>query len=115
VNCLPESRNYGLTHTEGARCAQQKLKFTKENFKNARGVAALRLAAQVAMICNVNITTDHAQGRLVFALGNVMRTGIEHLAIPAPEIGEAWLEDFARILLGAKTDLGKYRVAPPVR
>ena len=92
---------------------QHKLKFTEESFKNAKGAAAIRLSAQVVMISHVTITADHAQGRLMIAATNVLRTGMDHLAIPAPEVSEAWLEKFAHALLGQPGDMGKFRTLAP--
>jgi len=114
-NPVIESDMLGTIQKARDALNQQKLKYTEESFKNARGVPVIRLTAELAMISNVNINADHVQGRLMVVAGNVTRMGQEHLAIPAPEVSEALLEKFALMLLGQPTDMGKYRVVAPVR
>lgn len=114
-NASIESDMLGTIQKAKDALTQHRLKFTETSFKNARGVAAIRLIAEVVMTCNITITSDHAQGRLLIAANNLLRMGMEHLAVPAPEISEAWLESFAHALLGERGDLGKYRIPAPAR
>ena len=58
---------------------------------------------------DVTIRADHAQGRLLMTGKNLMQLGKDDYSIPAVDVQEALLEEFAKTLLGQGSGLRKYR------
>lgn len=92
------------------------LKFNEEEVKGQRGTAALwRFTIQVGLVTDVTIRADHAQGALLIAGKNLMHLGKDDYSIPAVDVQEVLLEEFAKTLLGQGGGLRKYRTVLGLR
>ncbi len=88
-----------------------RLKFTEDETKNQRGtVANTRFTVESTSITDIVVKADHDQARLLVTGKNLMRLGTDDFVVPAPEINEAFLEDFAKTLLGHPSNFRKFRV-----
>ena len=94
-----------------------RLKFNEEEMKGQRGTATRwRFTAQAANVTDVTIQADHDRGGVVITAKNLDRMGIiDTFAVPAADLDEALLEEFAKTLLGQPGAFRKYRVAPGAR
>lgn len=94
-----------------------RLKFSEEEVKGQRGVAAVwRFTLQSEIVTDVTAKADYDQRRLLFTGKNLMRLGVDEFAVPADDVNEALLEEFAKILLGQPSGFRKYRgVATGIR
>jgi hypothetical protein len=91
------------------------IKFTEEEVKNERFVAATwKFSIETGLVTDIRIRADHKQANLLISGKNLMRLGMEDFAVPAGDVNEQWLEDFAVTLLGQPGNLRKYRVVSPV-
>ena len=61
--------------------------------------------------CDITITADHDNARLVVKGEHFFRLGADELRIPAGDVNEATLEEFAKMLIGQPSVLRRYRVA----
>jgi len=87
-----------------------RLKFQEEEVRGQRGTAPIwRFTAQSAIVTDVTIEADHEQGRLLITGKNLERLGTDTFAVPAQEVNEALLEEFAKMLLGQPGGFRKYR------
>ena len=87
-----------------------RLKFDEEEVRSQRGVAATwRFTVKSAVVSDVMVTADHDQGRLLVVAKNLMRLGTDDFVVPAEEVNEALLEEFAKTLLGQPSGFRKYR------
>ena len=59
--------------------------------------------------CDITITADHENARLLAKGKHFFRLGVDELRIPAGEVDEALLEEFAKMLIGQPSALRKYR------
>jgi hypothetical protein len=92
------------------------IKFTEEEIKNERAIVTRwRFSADASVVTDVKMRADHRQMRVMIGGKNLLRLGIDDFAVPAGDITEAWLEDFAHTLLGQPGNLRKYRTAELVR
>jgi hypothetical protein len=92
------------------------LKFTEEETKNARGmVASTKFTVQPVIVADVTIKADHEQGRLLITAKNLLRLGRDDFVVPAGEINDAMLEEFAKSLIGQPSGFRKFRslTGPP--
>ena len=88
------------------------LKFTEEKImKPGGGFEKMKFTVPSSVTCDLTITADHANGRLVVKGKHFFRLGSDELRIPAGDINEALLEEFAKMLIGQASTLRKYRVA----
>jgi hypothetical protein len=86
------------------------LKFTEEEVKKpGSGFQKMKFTLPHAVACDVTITADHENARLVVKGKHLLRLGAEELRIPAADVNEALLEEFAKMLIGQATALRKYR------
>ena len=86
-----------------------RLKFQEDEVRGQRGTAATwRFTAQSAIVTDVTIEADHEQGRLLITGKNLERLGTDTFAVPAKDVNEALLEEFAKMLLG-QGGFRKYR------
>lgn len=94
-----------------------RLKFEEEEIKGQRGTATKwRFTAQSAVVTDVTFQAEHDRGGLIVTAKNLERMGIiDTFAVPAAELDEALLEEFARMLLGQPGLFRKYRIAPGAR
>ena len=88
------------------------LKFTEDEVKKpGGGLQKIIFTVPSAITCDVSIAADHENGRLVVKGKHFMRLGADQLHIPAGEVDEALLEEFAKLLIGQTSVLRKYRAA----
>jgi hypothetical protein len=86
------------------------LKFTEEEIKKpGGGFQKMKFAVSSTVTCDITISADHDNGRLVVKGKHFLRMGADELRIPAGDINEALLEEFAKMLIGQPTALRKYR------
>lgn len=91
-----------------------RLKFQEEEVKGQRGTATRwRFTVPASVVTDVTIQAEHDQGGLIVTCRNLERLGIiDTFALPAADLNEARLEEFAKTLLGQPGAFRKYRVAP---
>ncbi|MBE0614529.1 MAG: hypothetical protein IH604_12740 [Burkholderiales bacterium] len=88
------------------------LKFTEEKIKKpGGGFEKMKFTVPSNVTCDITITADHDNARLVVKGKHFFRLGADELRIPAGDINEALLEEFAKMLIGQPSVLRKYRVA----
>jgi hypothetical protein len=88
------------------------LKFTEEKVKKpGGGFQNMRFTVPSTVTCDITINADHDNCRLVVKGKHFFRLGTDELRIPAGDIDEAMLEEFAKMLIGQPSVLRKYRVA----
>ena len=88
------------------------LKFTEEKIKKpGGGFEKMKFTVPSTVTCDITITADHDNARLVVKGKHFFRLGADELRIPAGDINEAMLEEFAKMLIGQPSALRKYRVA----
>jgi hypothetical protein len=88
-----------------------KVKFVEEEKKNARGfVIGAKFVVPASVLTDIVVKADHEQGRLLFQATHIFGLGVEQFVVPAAEISEEMLEDFARALIGQPSQIKKYRV-----
>jgi hypothetical protein len=88
------------------------LKFSDEKIsKRGGGFEKMKFTVPSNVTCDITITADHDHARLVVKGKHFFRLGADELRIPAGDINEALLEEFAKMLIGQPSALRKYRVA----
>jgi hypothetical protein len=88
------------------------IKFTEEKIKSpGGGFHSMKFTVPSAVTCDITITADHDNCRLVLKGKHFFRLGADELRIPAGDVNEALLEEFAKMLIGQPSALRKYRVA----
>jgi hypothetical protein len=88
------------------------LKFTEEKIKKpGGGFEKMKFDVPSTVTCDITISADHDNCRLVVKGKHFFRLGADELRIPALDINEALLEEFAKMLIGQPSVLRKYRVA----
>ncbi len=88
------------------------LKFTEEKIKKpGGGFEKMKFTVPSNVTCDITITADHDNARLVVKGKHFFRLGTDELRIPAGEVNESTLEEFAKMLIGQPSVLRKYRVA----
>jgi len=86
------------------------LKFTEEETKNTRGVVvSTKFTVQPFIVTDVTIKADHERGRLLITAKNLQRLGRDDYVVPAGEINDAMLEEFAKSLIGQSSVFRKFR------
>jgi len=89
-----------------------KVKFVEEEKKSAKGfVIGAKFTVPAAVLTDIVIKADHEQGRLHVQATHLFGLGVEYLSIPAQEISDDMLEDFAKALIGQQSEIRRYRVA----
>ncbi len=93
-----------------------KVKFTEEELKNPKGfVTGARFSIPSAVVTDIVIKADHDQGKLHFQTKNLLGLGTDSFTVPAPEVSEAFLEEFGRTLIGQPTNFKRFRTTTPNR
>jgi hypothetical protein len=88
------------------------LKFTEDEIKNpGGGYQKIKFTVPSAVTCDIKISADHDNCRLVVKGKHFLRLGADELRIPAGDVDEALLEEFAKLLIGQPSALRKYRAA----
>ena len=88
------------------------LKFTEEKIKKpGGGFEKIKFTVPSRVTCDITITADHDNARLVLKGKHFFRLGPDELRIPAGDIDETLLEELAKMLIGQPSVLHKYRVA----
>jgi len=86
------------------------LKFTEEEIKkHGSGFQKMKFVVPHTVTCDITISADHENARLAVKGKNFLRLGADELRIPAGDVNEALLEEFAKMLIGQPTALRKYR------
>jgi hypothetical protein len=86
------------------------LKAAEEEIKKAGGgFLKTKFTLPHTITCDVVINADHENARLVVKGKHFLRLGADELRIPAVDVNEALLEEFAKMLIGQPTALRKYR------
>jgi hypothetical protein len=86
------------------------VKFTEEEVKKpGSGFQKMKFTVPQVITCDVTISADYDNARLVVKGKHLLRLGAEELRIPATDVNEALLEEFAKMLIGQPTALRKYR------
>ena len=86
------------------------LKFQEEEVRGQRGTAAVwRFTVNSNIVTDVVVRADHEQGGLIITGKNLERLGNDAFAVPAADVNEAFLEEFAKILLGHPGGFRRYR------
>jgi hypothetical protein len=89
-----------------------KVKFVEEEKKSAKGfVIGAKFIVPAAVLTDIVIKADHEQGKLHVQATHLFGLGVEYLSIPAQEINDDMLEDFAKALIGQQSEIRKFRVA----
>ncbi len=79
------------------------LKFTEEKIKKpGGGFGKMKFTVPSKVSCDITITADHDNARLVVKGKHFFRLGADELRIPAGDIDEALLEEFAKMLIGQR-------------
>jgi len=87
------------------------MKFVEEEIKKpGGGFQKIKFTVPAAVTCDITISADHENGRLVVKGKHFLRLGADELRIPAGDVNEALLEEFAKMLIGQSIVLRKYRV-----
>jgi hypothetical protein len=88
------------------------LKFTEEEIKKPGGsFQKLKFTVPSNVTCDITISADRDHGRLLVKGKHFLHLGADALRIPAGDIDEALLEEFAKMLIGQPSALRKYRAA----
>lgn len=88
------------------------LKFTEEEIKKpGGGLQKMKFTVPSTVTCDIMIRADHDNGWLVVKGKHFLRLGADELRIPAGDIDEALLEEFAKMLIGEPSALRKYRAS----
>jgi hypothetical protein len=88
------------------------LKFTEEKIKKpGGGFEKMKFTIPSNITCDLTITADYDNARLVVKGKHFFRLGADELRIPAGDVTEPLLEEFAKMLIGQPSALRKYRVA----
>ena len=86
------------------------LKFTEEEVKKpGGGFQKMKFTVPSAITCDITIVADHGAGLLVVKGKHFLRLGEDELRIPAGDVDEGLLEEFAKMLIGQPSVLRKYR------
>ncbi len=92
------------------------IKFAEDEVKNARSsVTGWKFDIESALVTDVAIRADRDQGRLLIRARNLIRLGTDDFALPAADVTEDVLEEFAKTLLGHPSGFHKYRTVAPLR
>jgi hypothetical protein len=88
------------------------LKFTEEEIKKpGGGFQKMKFTVPSNVTCDITIAADHDDCLLLVKGKHFLRLGADALRIPAGDIDEALLEEFAKMLIGQPSALRKYRAA----
>jgi hypothetical protein len=86
------------------------LKFAEEEVRKAGGgLLKTKFIVPHTITCDIIISADHENTRLVVKGKHFLRLGADELRIPAQDVDVAMLEEFAKMLIGQSTTLRKYR------
>jgi len=95
---------------------QNGVKFAEEELRSPRGtVAGWKFMIDQVITTDVKITADHEQPRLRIGGRNLTRLGSDEFIVPTEDINEAWLEEFAKTLLGYPSGIQKYNAQTQLR
>jgi len=95
---------------------QYGVKFSEEEMRSPRGtVAGWRFAVDQAINTDVKIRADHENPRMLIGARNLTRLGSDEFVVPIIDVDEAWLEEFAKMLLGHPSAMQKYKAQTPLR
>ena len=82
------------------------IKFAEEKIKKPDGgFEKMKFSIPCKLTCDITITADHENARLLVKGKHFFRLGADELRIPAADIDEALLEEFAKMLIGQPSAL----------
>jgi hypothetical protein len=88
------------------------VKFTEEEIKKpGGGFQKMKFTVPNSITCDITVAADHDNGRLAVKGKHFLRLGADELRIPAGDVNEALLEEFAKMLIGQPSTMRKYRAA----
>ncbi|HYT16302.1 MAG TPA: hypothetical protein VEL80_07975 [Burkholderiales bacterium] len=88
-----------------------KMRFTEEERKNSRGILiGCKFTVPATVITDITIKADHDRGNLLVQAKNLFGIGVDQLVVPAPEVSEDMLEDFAKALIGQQSSFRRFSV-----
>ncbi len=88
------------------------LKFTEEEIKKpGGGFQKMQFTVPNAITCDITVAADHDNARLIVKGKHMLRLGADELRIPAGDLNEGLLEEFAKMLIGQPSAMRKYRAA----
>jgi len=88
------------------------IKFTEEKTKKPGGsFEFIKFTIPRKVSCDIVISADHENARLQVKGRHFFRLGVDELRIPAGEVDETLLDEFAKMLIGQPSALRKYRGA----
>ena len=86
------------------------VKFTEEETKNARGsVINTTFTVPAVIVADLVVKADHDNARLAISAKNLLRLGPDDFLVPAGELNDAMLEEFAKSLIGQASAFRKFR------
>jgi hypothetical protein len=95
---------------------QNGVKFAEDEMRSPRGtIAGWKFTVDQAINTDVKIIADHDNLRMTIGGRNLLRLGSDEFVVPILDINEAWLEEFAKSLLGHPSNLQKYKVQSQLR
>ena len=95
---------------------QNGVKFAEDEMRSPRGtIAGWKFTVDQAINTDVKILADHDNLCLKIGGRNLIRLGSDDFVVPIQDINEAWLEEFAKSLLGQPSGLQKYKLQTPFR
>lgn len=90
------------------------VKFAEDEVKGPQGTAAkTRFTIPAAMVTEAEIRADYDERRILVSGKNLLRLGRDDFAIPADELNDARLDDFAKLLIGQPSEFRRYRTVLP--
>ena len=88
------------------------VKFSEEEIKKpGGGFQKMKFTVPSSITCDITVTADHDNCRLAVKGKHFLRLGADELRIPAGDVNEALLEEFAKMLIGQPSTMRKYRAA----
>jgi hypothetical protein len=91
------------------------IKFTEEEKKVPGGpVLNVKFVVPAAITVDFTMRADHDQRRVLFYGKNALQLGIDDFVVPADELTEAMVEEFAKVLIGQPSEFTRrYRTVLP--
>ena len=90
------------------------IKFSEEEIKGPQGgVLKTRFTIPSAMVTEAEIRADHDERRLLISGKNLLRLGRDDFIIPADDLNDASLDEFAKVLIGQPSGFRRFRAVLP--
>jgi hypothetical protein len=90
------------------------VKFSEEEIKGPQGtVLKTRFTIPSAMVTEAEIRADHNERRILFSGKNLLRLGRDDFVIPADDLNDSSLDEFAKVLIGQPSGFRRFRTVLP--